>query len=61
MTLTKTTVLALAAGLCLTVLAGCGGGSAATASTTPPPPPPAPVTGIATPTQVSVVTAKNAN
>jgi len=40
-------------------LAGCGGGSTAPAQMVTPPPPP-PVTGVAMPTNVAVVTAKNA-
>lgn len=43
------------------LLGGCGGGSGSpTPVATPPAPQQTPVTGIATPTQVSVVTAKNA-
>jgi hypothetical protein len=43
------------------LLGGCGGGSSAPAPVvTPPAPKPTAVTGIVTPTQVSVVTAKNA-
>ncbi len=46
------------------VVAGCGSGHTAAATGTPPPEgsslPPAPITGIATPNTVSVVTATNA-
>jgi hypothetical protein len=51
----------------LLAIAGCGGGSSASAppvSNEPPPPvtppPPAPITGVATPSSVAVVTATNA-
>ncbi len=51
--------LAVLAAGCL--LGACGGGSSSPApAVTPPAPKPTAVTGIVTPTQVSVVTAKNA-
>ena len=49
--------------VCTGVLAGCGGGSAAPPAAVTPPPvtPPAAITGVATTSNVAVVTAKNAN
>lgn len=48
---------------CLGALAGCGGGSAAPPPAVTPPvvTPPAAITGVATTSNVAVVTAKNAN
>lgn len=54
-------ILCAASGAVLAaMLAGCGGSSSAPA-TTPPPPPPAQITGVAIPSNVSVVTATNSN
>jgi len=39
-------------------LAACGGGTTSAAAAAPPPPPPGQVQGVATPSQISVVTAK---